>query len=240
MALGLILAVREPHGPRRPSSAITPAGTKLPPASWRYLFVTALFGIGNSTNAFQILRLKDTGTSFARTILVYTCFNLVAAVASYPTGAADRLGLKPVLLGSLAVFTLAYVGFAAGLAVLMLVPLFVGYGAYRTVGKAFAADLVPANLRATGIGWLAAVLGLSSFLASTFDDWLWSAVSPGVTLAYGAACAGTRGGSHDPAARTASHRGSGSRGSPLLTMCSLSRGPESTGQLVETSVGTTG
>src|SRR5216110_1111070 len=36
---------------------------------WKYLLVTALFGIGNSSNAFLILRTKDIGASLELTIL---------------------------------------------------------------------------------------------------------------------------------------------------------------------------
>ena len=195
VAFGLILAVREPRLASAPAPVAAPVrGAPLSPDYRRYLFVTALFGIGNSTNAFLILRLKDAGASFAQTLLVYASFNLVAALASYPAGAiADRRGRKPVLLASLAVFAGVYVGFAAGATVWLLVPLFAGYGvyqgAYRAVGKAIATDLVPAHLRATGIGWYAATVGLTGLAASILGGWLWSAVDPAATFAYGAACA---------------------------------------------------
>jgi hypothetical protein len=48
---------------------------------------------------------------------------------------------------------------------------------------------VPAEFRATGIGWYAATLGLTGLAASVFGGWLWSAVDPAATFAYGAVCA---------------------------------------------------
>ena len=48
--------------------------------------MTALFGLGNSSNAFLILRTRDIGASLEMTILIYAAFNLVAALSSYPAG----------------------------------------------------------------------------------------------------------------------------------------------------------
>lgn len=191
-ALGLILAVREPRDAAAPAPLARAAALPFAPAYWRYLGVTALFGLGNSTNAFLVLRLRDAGVPFAQTLLIYAGFNLVAALASYPAGAAaDRLGRKPLLLGSWLVFALVYAGFAAGAGPLLLAPLFVGYGAYqgayRAVGKSYAADLAPATRRAAGIGWYAATMGLTGLVASILGGWLWTAVSPVATFALGVA-----------------------------------------------------
>ena len=54
-----------------------------PAAYWKYLLATALFGLGNSSNAFLILRTQDIGASLEMTILIYAAFNLVAALISY-------------------------------------------------------------------------------------------------------------------------------------------------------------
>ena len=82
---------------------------------WKYLLVTALFGIGNSSNAFLILRTKDIGASLEATILIYAGFNLVAAGISYPAGfLSDQWGRRNVLLLSfLIIFLATYLGFAS-------------------------------------------------------------------------------------------------------------------------------
>src|SRR5215467_9558705 len=43
---------------------------QFPGGYWKYLLVTALFGLGNSSNSFLILQTKDTGASFVGTILI--------------------------------------------------------------------------------------------------------------------------------------------------------------------------
>jgi MFS family permease len=163
------------------------------PAYWRYLVVTGLFGIGNSTNAFLLLRLQGIGAAFTTTLLVYAFFNLVAALVSAPAGAlADHLrGPKWVLFGCFLVFAVVYLGFALGANSLLLALLFVGYGvyqgAYRTLGKAYAADLVHPAMRASGLGWYGTVFGLSSLIASLVGGWLWTNIAPAATFLYGAA-----------------------------------------------------
>jgi MFS family permease len=84
----------------------------LPGGYWKYLFATALFGVGNSSNSFLILRTNDLGASLTVTILIYALFNLVAALASYPAGyLSDKVGRKSVLLFALLIFLAVYSGF---------------------------------------------------------------------------------------------------------------------------------
>ena len=77
---------------------------QFPRVYWRYLLATALFGLGNSSNAFLILRTQDIDSSLQTTILIYAAFNLVAALISYPAGhLSDRIGRKRVLLAAIAI-----------------------------------------------------------------------------------------------------------------------------------------
>src|SRR5204863_2279261 len=83
-----------------------------PNAYWRYLLVTCLFGLGNSSNAFLILEIRDKGLSDVNTVLVYAFYNLIAALISYPAGSlSDKLGRKPLLLIAFFVFLISYAGF---------------------------------------------------------------------------------------------------------------------------------
>src|SRR5205823_4411594 len=74
---------------------------QFPSGYWSYLSVIAVFGLGNSSNSFLILRTQDIGVPLEATILMYALFNLAAALISYPAGFfSDRLGRKNVLLAS--------------------------------------------------------------------------------------------------------------------------------------------
>jgi MFS family permease len=68
--------------------------------------------------------------------------------------------------------------------------LFVFYGLFqgifRSVGKTFAADFVPENLRASSIGWYSTVVGLSGLIASIVAGQLWDHISHAAVFIYGA------------------------------------------------------
>jgi len=156
----------------------------------KYLLVTALFGIGNSTNAFLILRTKNVGVPLLATILIYAFFNLIAALISYPVGSlSDRIGRKKLLVLCFAIFALVYLGFALSVNVVLLTFCFVFYGVYsgtyRAVGKTFVTDIVPQEHRASGVGWYSVVAGSTGFIASTVGGWLWTNVAPSATFLYG-------------------------------------------------------
>jgi MFS family permease len=164
---------------------------QFPREYWQYLLATALFGIGNSTNAFLILQTQAIGVSLETTILIYAAFNLVAALISYPAGAlSDRWGRRNILLASYLVFFVAYLGFAATRNVLLIGTLFIVYGLYqgvfRTVGKALASDLVSEQMRASGIGWYNSTVGILQLVSSVVAGLLWDQISHAAVFYFGA------------------------------------------------------
>ena len=166
----------------------------LPASYWRYLGVTALFGIGNSSPSFLILRTTELGASLTTTVFLYALVNLAAALASYPAGyLSDRLGRKGILLLSFLVFFAVYLGFGITTHAVLVGALFVLYGCYqgifRAVGKALASDLVPPELRASGVGWYTATIGITGLVASTVGGQLWTRVGPSATFFLGAGSA---------------------------------------------------
>ncbi len=191
LAVCMILLVKERHIAVQAKSKIDITINKFPQGYWRYLMVTALFGIGNSSNAFLILRTKNLGMSLETTILIYAVYNLVAALISYPSGSlSDTFGRKNILLFSFLIFATTYLGFAFIGNVFMIGGLFILYGLFqgifRSVGKAFASDFVPQSLRASSIGWYSATVGLSGLIASVVAGLLWDKVGHASVFIYGA------------------------------------------------------
>ena len=192
LATLMIVLVRE-----RPVAVATKSTLDLnlrqfPKAYWTYLVVIALFGLGNSSNAFLILHTREIGASLQATIMIYAAFNLVAALVSYPAGFfSDRLGRKRFLLLSFAIFLVTYLGFALTRSVTLSGVLFALYGAYqgifRAVGKAMATDFVPEHLRASGIGWYSTTVGVSGLVASVVAGLLWEHMGHPAVFFYGAA-----------------------------------------------------
>jgi MFS family permease len=191
LAVLMVLLVTETHVAVPAKSRIDVNLSRLPRGYWKYLLATALFCAGSSSNAFLILQTRDVGVSLETTILIYAAFNLVAALISYPAGApSDRLGRRNVLLAAFAVFLITYLGFALTRKVALIGTLFVLYGLYqgifRAVGKALASDLVPQDMRASGVGWYSTTVGLLQLLASIVAGLLWDRLGHASVFLFGA------------------------------------------------------
>jgi MFS family permease len=191
LAFLLVLLVSEKPTAVAAKSKIDVNLRQFPRRYWNYLAATALFVVGNSSNAFLILQTRDVGVSLEMTILIYAAFNLVAALISYPAGAlSDRWGRRNILLAAFAVFFAAYLGFALTRNVFLIAALFVLYGlyqgAFRAVGKALASDLVPPQLRASGVGWYSTTVGLLQLVASVAGGLLWDRIGHAAVFYFGA------------------------------------------------------
>jgi len=171
---------------------------RLPAAFRRYLLAWGVFSVANSSDVFLLLLARkhyehlDTAAALAMTVWLYVLYNLIYAAASPVLGGmSDRLGRRKVLVGGLLVFALVYLGFAAAQATWALWVLFAIYGLYTAatdgVGKAFAVDLVPKEIRASAVGVLGTVTGIATLLASSIGGALWQWVGPQATFLYGAA-----------------------------------------------------
>jgi MFS family permease len=171
LAVIMVLFVKEKPDGFKSKAKLDMNFSRLPKSYWKYLGIIAVAGIGNISSSFMILQTRNIGVPLIGTILIYSVFNLIAAAVSFPSGTlSDRFGRKKVLLVSFLVFGAALVGFATTHSFIVIAILFALYGAFqgifRAVGKAFAADFVPQEFRASSIGIYNATVGLSGLIAS--------------------------------------------------------------------------
>ncbi len=155
-----------------------------------FLIVSAVFAIGNSSDAFLILRAHDLGLSLSLTIVVYTVFNFFYAVASHPAGIiSDKIGQKKVLLWGFCLFALVYFLFGIITDRYLLWVLFPLYGVYMAltegIGKAYISLLVKKDFTGTIYGIYQTLIGLITFLSSLIAGFLWKYISPGAPFIFG-------------------------------------------------------
>ena len=161
-----------------------------------FLAIMVVFTLGNSSDAFLILRAQNLDFSVPQILLLFVAFNLVYALAALPAGlVSDRLGRKGVIVVGWSIYALAYLGLAVASAAWQVWLLFALYGLYYGVAegvtRAFVCDLVPAERRGTAYGLYHTAVGLSLLPASLIAGWLWHLIGPEAPFFFGAAMAGT-------------------------------------------------
>ncbi|MDJ0726375.1 MAG: MFS transporter [Prochloraceae cyanobacterium] len=152
--------------------------TNLSRKYWVLVIVALLFNLGNSSNAFLLLRAEEIGISPAIVPLTLVVTNITYFFSAYPAGIlSDRFERRRILICGFLLYSLVYLGFALVQTPLQIWILFALYGVHLGTNKgilaALIADLVPVSLRGTAFGFLNLAVGLSVFLASLLTGFLW-------------------------------------------------------------------
>lgn len=198
IAVLLLLLVREePSTGAVPIAAASPTLSSeprdaLPRELTRFFVVLTIFTLGNSTDAFLLLKLTEVAGSAKYIPLMWAALHVVKAGASLVGGRwSDRVGRRGVIAIGWVIYAAVYVGFASADTLGPLLAWFMVYGLYfgLTEGteKALVADLVPPSARGFAFGIYNAVLGVGALLASVVFGLLWSAFGPAVAFGTGAA-----------------------------------------------------
>ena len=195
-AIAILVVLVMLRAPRADTTAKPAAASHTPLGAGfrRFLTADAVFQLGNSSNAFLLLRAERVGYSAGGVALVYLGYNLLAAALSLPLGhLADRVGRRPLLLTGYVLYAVAYsvaafvptkVGLAAAFGILAL-QLALSDGQARSL----VADLVPRERRATAYGAYHGVVGAALLPASIAAGLLWERVGPQAPFVLGAGLA---------------------------------------------------
>ena len=156
-----------------------------------YLLVVFLFTLGNSSNAFIILKANAVGFNTVNVILLYFIYNITASVLAMPLGKlSDRIGRKKLLVPGYLAFSLCYLGFAFVSNQWMMVVVFIIYGAYTAmiagVERAFVAEISPPELKGTMLGLQATIAGIALLPASIIAGVLWNTFNSAAPFIFGA------------------------------------------------------
>ena len=194
--LVLIMVVRDvPRRDTGAKSAETPgASSKLGRRFWGYLVVVLLFTLGNSTDAFLLLRANQLGVPVALAPILWALLNFVkAATGTYGGQLSDTLGRKPLIVGGWLLYAAVYFAFgwagAAWEAWLLFAVYGIFYGMTEGTEKALVADIVPTIRRGAAFGWYNLAIGLGALPASLIFGWIWDRSGAPSAFAFGATLA---------------------------------------------------
>ena len=159
-----------------------------------FMLVLALFTLGNSSDAFLLLKLTDVAGSVKFIPLMWSALHVVKASVSVIGGDwSDRVGRRAVIAIGWLVYAAVYVGFAVSTSLPVLFGWFLVYGFYfgfaEGTEKALVADLAPASRRGFAFGVYTAVQGLGALAASVLFGVIWKASGAAAAFGLGAALA---------------------------------------------------
>lgn len=156
-----------------------------------FIFVIALFSIGNTSDAFLILRAENLGVQKEYIPIIYLMFNLVYSVSSMPLGIlADKIGMRKMIILGFIFYALIYFGFGIADSSFYVLPLFCLYGIFKGMSegtqRAYIATLAPPERKATAFGVYHTVSGIALLPASIIGGILWDKIGADATFFYGA------------------------------------------------------
>ncbi len=160
-----------------------------------YLLILILFTLGNSSDAFLILKARAAGVTIALIPLLWIVLHFVKMVASVPGGVwSDRIGRRRVIVSGWVVYALIYLGFGLSSRIFHIWGLFALYGIYfgltEGVEKAFVSDLVSKEFHGTAFGFYHLAVGIAAFPSSVIFGFIWQRFGSLAAFAYGSTLAG--------------------------------------------------
>ena len=190
----LIVGVQEPKSTTISKSKTNPLNRqslkKLSRDYWIVVIVALLFNLGNSSDAFLLLKAQQVGIATPLIPLTIMVMNIVYSISAYPVGLlSDRIGRFGLLLSSFLLYAFIYLGFALVQTSWPIWILFAFYGLYLGMSQgillAMVAERVPATLRGTAFGFFNLATGTALLPASLLGGWLWHFVGSSATFFVG-------------------------------------------------------
>ena len=193
----IVMFVKEPTREPSPPKPLRVTFHGIPRPLLVFIGIASLFSLADFSYAFLLLRaVPQSGTQQAiiQAILLYVLFNIVYAANAFPAGIlSDRVGRKPVVLVGYVLFVAMAVLLAVSTALIVLIVGFVlyglAYGMAEGTQRALVADFAPPEIKATVLGAYHTSVGVVKLASGLVAGFLWVAVSPSATFAFGAVLA---------------------------------------------------
>lgn len=155
-----------------------------------FLVFVFIFTLGNSSNAFILLRAYNAGFTPQEAILLYFLFNLVGSLLALPAGQlSDKIGRKNILCLGYFLYGIVYLGIGLFADTTLFIALFGIYGIYIAltagVERALIVEIVPETQKASALGLHAAIVGLGLLPASIIAGVLWDLIGQSVPFIFG-------------------------------------------------------
>ncbi|AST56575.1 MFS transporter permease [Thermoanaerobacterium thermosaccharolyticum] len=190
LGIMIIPFIKEDRSKEQKSEKMTFRGLKL---NWKlklYLAVMFIFNLGNSSNTFLLLKAQNSGFSSSHVMMLYLIFNVSASLLAIPSGKlSDKFGRSLILVPGYIIYGLVYLGFAFFNSKILILILFIAYGAYTAfisgAERAFVAEISPHGYKGTVLGIYGMIQGIGLLLASIIAGAMWDHISSEAPFIFG-------------------------------------------------------
>ncbi|HEY2411718.1 MAG TPA: MFS transporter [Pirellulaceae bacterium] len=191
----ITVALREkPHSEPKEKPALPQS---LRPLNWRfrfYLIALVLFTLGNSSDAFLLVRSSELGVQQSLLPLLWCLFHIVKTVSNLVAGHwTDRTGARPLLIIGWLAYGAVYLCFALASVAWHAWAIFLIYGFVYSLtepaAKAMVTELVPAERKGLAFGWFHFAIGVGALPSSLIFGWLYDDFGAWTAFGWGATSA---------------------------------------------------
>lgn len=160
----------------------------------RFLLVILIFTLGNSSDAFLLLRAHQLGVPLAQVPLLWILLHVAKAASAIPGGMlSDAWGRRWAIIAGWVIYAGVYLGLALAAETWELWVLFAAYGLFfgltEAAERAYVADLVAEPQRGTAYGAFHLMVGIGALPASLIMGVIWEGWGAPAAFAFGAALA---------------------------------------------------
>ncbi|MCD6571016.1 MAG: MFS transporter [Deltaproteobacteria bacterium] len=178
IAITLAYFVVTERAPKRASTGRKAFAGSINPQFLFFLITLLIFTLGNSTDAFLLLKAQNVGVSIVMIPIIWMTLSISKTIFAIPGGRlSDKIGRKPVIIGGWVVYCLVYLGFAFAGGQAAVWGLFFAYGLYfglcEGTEKAFVAEMVSEETRGNAYGLYNLAIGIGALPASVIFGFVW-------------------------------------------------------------------
>jgi MFS family permease len=157
----------------------------------RFLLALTLFTLGNSSDAFLLVRASEVGVSLTFLPLLWLVFHLAKSTGNFLAGRlVDRAGPRGPLLIGWMLYAVLYVAFGLAVSAWQIWLLFLIYAGFYALTepaeKAYVASLAGPERRGEAFGWFNFAVGISALPASLIFGSLYEMLGPLAAFGWGA------------------------------------------------------
>jgi MFS family permease len=185
------------QGPSRSTAERPKFRLSLAPFDWRfrlYLVSLALFTLGNSSDAFLLLRAQALGVPEYALPILWSLFHVLKSTGNLIAGpVVDRVGTRPMIIAGWGVYAGIYLLFGLATQPWHAWALFLGYALFYALTepaeKTLVANLVAGEHKGLAYGWFNFAIGVMSLPSSVIFGALYTQFGPLTAFVWGAGLA---------------------------------------------------